>query len=171
MPSHLDRYVIGLGSTQDPKRLALQTKCRWDIPNAPLLARSPAEMKTAYAIHKKEHLTLRLRSMRSEYNCVGLVFGSRRTAVDIEDVLKIFADDGYRSISNDEAQNGDVVLYETRKGPAHVGVLWDRLDPLLKIPVVLSQWGLDGEYFHAIEDVNDEWRYRISIWTERLIHP
>lgn len=127
----------------------------------------PSEMKDAWRRHRAEHLSLVLRSMRSDYNCVGLVFASRRAALEIDDVQRILADDGYRRIQLEDGQRGDLVLYKDAGGPAHIGILWDS-DPSLNSRTVLSQWGLDGEYFHGIFDIRDDWRHEVSIWTERL---
>jgi len=126
-------------------------------------------MKEAHRIHQQTHFSLKLRSMRSDYNCIGLVFGSRRTALSIDDALQILDDDGYRPISREDSERGDLVLYEDAKGPVHIGIIWDS-DPIRKTLTVLSAWGSDGEYFHSLEDVRDDWKHEVSIWTERLIY-
>lgn len=160
--------IVGMGEPNDPYRLSLQTAQKWNIPNARKLPKSPAQMKSAYEIHKGHFVSLELRSLRSEYNCVGLVFGSRRTVIDIEHVGRILQDDGYRRIEFDQGERGDVVLYEdASKKPAHVGILW-HLHPVAKQWVVLSQWGSDGEYFHYVNDIREDWQDTVSIWTERL---
>jgi hypothetical protein len=164
----MDYMIVGLGEKNDPQRLALQTIGRWDIPNAPRRRRSPAEMIEAHRIHRGNHPSLVLRSQRSDYDCVGLVFGSRRTMIDIDHIRRILQDDGYVRIPDGNGQRGDFVLYEDATGPAHIGILW-HYDPVFKTRTVLSQWGSDGEYFHLIDDVREDWKREISIWTERVI--
>jgi hypothetical protein len=162
-----NRLIVGLGEANDPNRIALQTVQKWDIPNARKLPKSPAQMKSAYQIHKQGHLSLEVRSLRSEYNCVGLIFGSRRTVIDIEHVNKIFEHDGYKKIDFSKGEQGDIVLYEDTSGPVHVGVLWSH-HPISQEWIVLSQWGSDGEYFHQINDTREDWRHKVTLWTERL---
>lgn len=159
--------IVGLGEANDPLRIALQTVQKWDIPNTRKLPKSPMQMKSAYQIHKGKYLSLEVRSLRSEYNCVGLVFGSRRAAIDIEHVMRIFEHDGYKRVEAASGDRGDIVLYEDDAGPAHVGILWNR-HPVSNAWIVLSQWGSDGEYFHQLHDIREDWRHRVTIWTERL---
>jgi len=160
--------IVGLGQKTDPNRIALQTARKWDIPNARRQPRPPQAMMAAYRHHRNQgHLLLELRSLRSDYDCVGLVFGCRRTWIDIDHIRQILDDDGYRMIELGHGERGDVVLYEDTSGPAHVGILWNR-HALSNQWVVLSQWGSDGEYFHHINDTPiEDWRQRITIWTER----
>lgn len=160
-------YIIGHGEMSDPKRLALQTKQYWDIPNAPGPPRPPEAMKSAYKLLKERFHSLVLRSQRSDYDCMGLVFGSRRTFIDIEHAPRILHQDGYRRIDVTETARGDVILYEDEDGPAHIGIMWS-YEPDLKVRTVLSQWGADGEFFHRIDDVRDDWKHRVSAWTERV---
>jgi hypothetical protein len=167
VPSSDNKYVVGMGEKNDPKRLELQTRKGWNIPNSPFLQRSPAEMKEAFRIQKGAHPSLNVRSMRSHYDCVGLVFGSRRTVIDIDHVRRILEDDEYATIPRWKAARGDLALYEDSSGPAHIGIIWG-IDTILNELMVLSQWGQDGEFFHSIDDVREDWRYSISIWTDRL---
>jgi hypothetical protein len=92
------------------------------------------------------------------YNCYGLVFAARRSAVvDEEDVQAILEDDGYRSLPWDPAawMVGDVVLYRNDTGElSHVGIVARKTEDFttgnIKVDV-LSAWGESGEYFHPID--------------------
>ncbi len=161
-----NHLIVGLGELNDPQRIGMQTVRKWEIPNARGFPKSPIQMRSAYEMHKKDHLSLEIRSLRSEYNCVGLVFGSRRSRIDISHVMRIFEEDGYQQIPFDGAERGDVVLYEDAKEPAHVGLLWNR-HPVSNEWHVLSAWGADGEYFHHLRDLRADWLHRVTIWTDR----
>jgi hypothetical protein len=120
-------------------------------------------------MHKSAHLSIQLRSMASAYNCVGHVFGSRRTVIDIDHVQRILKDDGYYPVIEEKAAEGDVVLYYGRDGtPTHIGILW-RIDRAFGQKTVLSQWGRDGEFFHALADVMEDWAVKTTFWSERIL--
>ena len=110
--------------------------------------------------------------MRSTYNCMGMVFASRRTCVDIDHVSVILSDDGYRQIADsDELQPGDVVVYRDDSGNlSHVGIVY-HLSPYrpdeTRDVFVMSQWGRDGEYFHRIDDVSLHLGRPAEYWTDR----
>src|SRR5258708_165017 len=46
------------------------------------------------------------------YNCVGMVFASRRVSIAIDEVENILRHDGYRQIPREIVMTGDVVLYK-----------------------------------------------------------
>lgn len=96
------------------------------------------------------------------YNCFGMVFASRRTAVlDADDtdaqVDDILADDGYRPITEAEAVVGDLVLYKDASiGLLHAARITRRGD--LKVIYALSKWdSASGE---------DEHHIRHHCWTD-----
>lgn len=155
------------------RSLALQTRQGWDIPNLMHEERTSAELQRAVAFWRQSRPGASLRSISSVYNCMGLVFGSRRTCIDPEDLPRLLADDCYRKITSlSEVQCGDVVVYHDRHGePSHVGLVWERN---LIIPghqeepfKVLSQWGADGEYIHDWRDVPVLLGVPVEIWTDR----
>ena len=115
---------------------------------------------------------MRVRSRASDYNCVGLVFASRRTWVDTRYVNQFLEEDGYRKVELRDAQPGDVILYRGEAETVeHVGLViehepkpadadWDT--------IVLSQWGKDGEFLHERRDVSPLFAdSTIEVWTER----
>lgn len=126
----------------------------------------------AAAVAQIESDRRRLRSRSSEYNCVGLVFASRRTWVDTDEVARILVEDGYTRIPLFEAEPGDVVVYRDSHGElVHVAVLHSREPNLERATValnVLSQWGSDGEYFHEAGDVFERLGQPTEAWTDRL---
>jgi len=115
--------------------------------------------------------TLRVRSLSSIYNCVGMVFASRRTVVDVDYLPTILEDDGYRQIPAKEVVEGDVVVYADSWGKfSHVGVVIHHSPDVQSASWktrVLSQWGADGEFFHDLDDVHPYLGKPKGFWTER----
>jgi hypothetical protein len=168
-------HIFGLGGQADADSLELYTKRRTRILNAqskevhPDLMRERANVLTnAYRV--------RFRSHSATYNCFGMVFANRRTAiVDGTEVEKILQDDGYHCVCRrSDAAIGDVILY--RKAPkgeiAHVGII-TKIDHDLKEGYisfeVLSQWGSNGEVFHPEDVVPPLFGNVREIWSERRL--
>ena len=107
-----------------------------------------------------------------------MVFGARRTIIDAEHVPAILDADGYREISQQEAQVGDILVYSHDTGDvAHVALIVNvkaNIEKAVFEIEALSQFGRDGEFFHAANDipVSLELAGKISlaIWTERGRH-
>lgn len=115
----------------------------------------------------------RLRSFRSDYNCLGMVFANRRTWIDPEQLELILSEDGYRRVIDErELQLGDVVVYRNTAGAAvHVGIVTtvtSILHPASWEVWVLSQWGAAGEYFHRVDYVHPLLGTPSEYWTERI---
>ncbi len=90
------------------------------------------------------------------YNCHGMTFASRRTAIHSEVAVElILQDDGYREIRQSNALPGDVVLYYEQSGRnrslTHSGVIVgvERIGSIITLRVV-SKWGSGGEYVHDL---------------------
>src|SRR5207248_5093094 len=94
------------------------------IPNEQRPPRSPEAVAEALRLWKEQRPYAELRSRGSAvYNCLGLVFGSRRTCIDSEYTERILNEDGYRPVQDPEQPTvGDVVLYRRPdREIAHVG--------------------------------------------------
>ena len=105
-------------------------------------------------MNAKGKTNLKIRSVSEyPYNCVGMVFCSRRASVDIEHVFDILTQDGYNKISKDELIPGDLVLYTFDDEPSHIGMVSCVSSFEL---LVLSKWGKDGEVEHDYKQV-PEW--------------
>jgi hypothetical protein len=163
--------IVGLGGASDPNALALATRKGTPIPNSRPMPKLPAMMRAAVELHRASLPAIRLRSASSEYNCMGQAFASRRTAIDIDEILWVLAEDGFVRISQDKAQPGDLVLYRDDRGaPVHVGVLWKQEPDLVNATwraQVLSQWGSDGEYFHELNEVPPMLGHATDFWSDR----
>jgi hypothetical protein len=116
--------------------------------------------------------SLELRSPETgQYNCHGLVFASRRTRIVESSLVElILREDGYRRIDEDQAMEGDLVIYRNEDEIMHTAVVTEvgNLGPgrprlVLK---VLSKWGDHAEYFHHPANVPNYFGER-EVWTER----
>jgi hypothetical protein len=126
--------------------------------------------------HAKELMRWRpniiLRSLSNyPYNCVGMIFASRRAWIEIDYVYKILIEDEYRQIQRNEVRQGDVVLYKDETGePSHVALIMmlDRIGQHLSIQV-MSKWGNDPEFVHFEENVPSLLGVPTEYWTDRSI--
>ena len=112
-----------------------------------------------------------IRSVSSHlYDCVGMIFASRRAWIDINHMVQILSADGYQKIAKDELSVGDVVVYTIGEKRTHVGLVTCIQPRLGKIPNirVLSKWGKDGEVEHQMEDVPPLLGQPNEFWTERI---
>lgn len=163
--------IVGLGTERDPASILLATKEGNYIPNVRRRTQPPAIMREAVRIHSAEHPSMRVRSLSSEYNCVGLVFASRRTWVDPELVPMILKEDGYRRIQPSEVESGDVLVYRNATGElVHLAIVLDHYPDVVEASWksrVVSQWGGDGEYLHDANDVSPFLGNPVEFWTER----
>jgi len=119
------------------------------------------------------HPSARVRSLSSVYNCMGMVFASRRTWIDPEHLYMILEDDDYRRVLHEgELVRGDLVIYRDEEGHVtHVGLVAEVRTNLREARwevIVLSQWGEVGEYFHHIDDVEPNLGKPTEYWTDRI---
>jgi hypothetical protein len=153
--------------------LALSTKRGRRIPNEQGIQWPAVRMNAAKLAHLAAHPKATARSLRSLYNCMGMVFASRRTWIDPEHLEMILEDDEYqRIVSEAELQLGDLVIYRGDNNQVtHVGIISmidNNLETAIRRLFVLSQWGGDGEYFHEIHDVSPYLGTPAEFWTDRL---
>jgi hypothetical protein len=167
--------VIGRGSERDRASLHL-----WTTGNATYIANerpdddmAPEQAQAALRIVQGISPTAKCRSLTAMYNCVGMVFTSRRTCVDSDHLDAILRDDGYRQIPKDEADQGDLVVYRQDRVAKHVGIIYELRDAAIdpayprKEIWVLSQWGENGEHLHKINEVSPLYGNKKEFWTER----
>jgi hypothetical protein len=152
--------IIGFGTERDPEALALQTRRKRHVRNVmrreALRVESAARVSAVLAGRPDATLI----SASTIYNCYGLVFAARRTAImDESDAQIVLEDDGYRDLPWDPNtwRPGDVVLYYTEGGDlAHAGLVATiQLDLSTgdSTVYVTSAWGEAGEYYHLIDYV------------------
>lgn len=150
--------IFSEGTPEDRCSIKLSTKKGNWIENQRKLQVLPERMRAAEKLWKASCRGIITRSLSSTYNCVGMVFGTRRTCIDPDQLSLIFRDDEYIKILRHEAMIGDIVAYKNDpKGEIrHVAVIVNILDSaMVSLPpiTVLSQWGFDGEYVHLEQNV------------------
>jgi hypothetical protein len=136
--------------------LALETRGQRKIKNE-LLKRTPThgdilaarDFKARYSTcdHRPTEVSLK-------YNCHGLTFASRRTAITESDAVQsILDDDGYRTVNDDDVSVGDIVVYSEYGDFSHSGIV-TRADPVgnAKVVWVLSKWGRAHEVVHKVRE-------------------
>lgn len=165
--------VIGRGGPGDLRAIPLATKRGTHIRNERRLERPPDGLRAAVRLVAQERPLARFRSITNTYNCVGMAFASRRTWVDIDEIRLILNEDGYRQIEAPEI--GDIVIYRNPEYDVkHVGVVLENrpLEAAGKpVVMVLSKWGGDGEYIHAVDYVPEALGRPTDYWTERVEAP
>jgi len=167
--------VIGARVSGGSRQIPLGTRKGTQIANETRQERSPLALQASTELWKEHRPEARLRSLTAVYNCIGLVFASRRTWVDTSEVEWILQEDEYRELRNDaDAQSGDIVVYRSLHDGSvtHAGIIV-RLEPDVEKAVrhiyVLSKWGADGEYLHRVEDVPELLGSPAEFWTDRRI--
>ena len=144
--------IIGLGTEADPWSIKLATKRgRW-IKNARRNEMSPTLLRAAEKLSRGTFSGLSLRSISNTYDCVGMVFGSRRTWIDTDQLALIFEDDGYIEVKDRaEVWIGDVIIYRKGREVTHVGLVIGKSfnqEGKSQRFMILSKWGAGGEYIH-----------------------
>jgi hypothetical protein len=133
-------------------KIQLQTRERWDIPNF------QETTVTGFYLHQDRKLRETYEGPGVEfrtdiipiYNCHGLTFAARRTWIDESpSIARIISDDKYQEIAPDKVLPGDVIIFYGDDGDIeHSGIVLKAPDQDLKIPLILSKWGLSGEVIH-----------------------
>ncbi len=161
---------------KDSSGIALATKKGWDIPNVQKDEIPEFKAKALRQdLHKQYENFAELRSLSHTYNCVGMVFGTRRTFIDVEYVDKILRDDGYKKIEPTTVLAGDIIIYRIKSSRevCHIGIVLGRFVDKTGIIQfhVLSKWGQTGEYIHLPENVPLGYLEgtEIEYWSERFM--
>lgn len=166
--------VIGAGKLGNHAHLPLATRRGRAIANEMRMEHSPDRLRAAVELWARERPNARLRSATAVYNCMGLAFASRRTWIDTDQLPPILQDDGYRRLAGpEEVEVGDTVVYSNGGSVTHVGVVIDisyGLNMTRNITVI-SQWGADGEYIHAVDHVPNVYGQHKEYWTDRRQKP
>lgn len=165
--------IIGQGGPGDRADLPLATRRGRHISNERRIESPPARLRAAVELINKNWPSAKLRSATSVYNCMGLIFASRRTWIDPGFLIDILADDEYIKLAGiQEVQIGDVVIYRDRgdNSISHIGIVLKK-DPVISTAswniIIISQWGADGEYIHPIQEVPYYLGDPVEYWTDR----
>jgi hypothetical protein len=167
--------IIGRGNENDPAALRLYTtgNRRFIDNERPEEDRPVEALQAALKLAKQISPNAECRSLTAMYNCVGMVFASRRTFVDCKHLGLILQDDGYKTVRQESVVQGDIVIYRRDSIPQHIGIIYEIRDVSILHDGshhqiwVLSQWGEDGEYLHELEKVPAIYGTEYEFWSER----
>lgn len=130
--------------------IATETAAKWSIPNRQQTDLSGNEDLIADLFKARHGVVMRTRP-NPTYNCHGLTFASRRTCIDDkQSIARILKDDSYREVQLAEVLAGDVVIYfDQSDGHAcHSGIVVELSITLPRRALVVSKWGMNGEFLH-----------------------
>jgi hypothetical protein len=134
-----------------PQKLALQTRKGGTIENLmnPAELYAGVDLQVAALRATYPNASHRPVGPSARYNCHGLTFASRRTAIgDSGQVQRILNDDAYRKLDLGENPSpGDIAVYREGGDIIHSGVIVGSRDG---IPMVLGKWGDCQEVIHAV---------------------
>lgn len=140
--------------------LALETRNKHTISNN-LNRGEPGDgrtLETKKYIDAYRSATPRTRVPCLKYNCHGLTFAARRTAIENSDeVATILRDDGYEQVTQNQAMPGDIVIWRAAAVGGgeiiHSGIVVEvPKDMLVPVPRVVSKWGYAHECIHPVND-------------------
>jgi hypothetical protein len=164
--------MVRLFRVDEQSELNLHSRAYRQIPNAPTLEPEPDRLELNARFHQDRHANAEIRRIAGFYNCFGLAFGNRRTAIgDMSgELAQIYREDQYRRIRFDELMPGDLVMYVEDGNIEHVAVvlelgLWDAANEHRPVKVV-SKWGSQNpEFLHEMRDF--ELGDPVEFWTDR----
>ncbi|MBU6482976.1 MAG: hypothetical protein KGS09_20850 [Nitrospirae bacterium] len=148
--------------------IVLHTRKGTDIDNFQTTELSAYDIKAAQELKKKYSMAEFRTNFIPIYNCHGMTFASRRTAVfEGTEVRQILSEDEYEEIPLQQVSPGDVIIYVDERGDIeHSGVVISKPAPPLNVPLVVSKWGKGPEVLHSAYyspySVSDIHFYRIT---------
>jgi hypothetical protein len=168
-------FLVHEGGQTDRRSLPLSTRKRNHIENLIRPEMPDEALLAGWQYCRGLHPHVILRSLSVRYNCVGMVFATRRTWIDPDQIPRILKDDEYKRLDdwNSTACVGDIVLYRDEDNNiAHVGVIIS-IDPDFQSSKpsirVLSKWGPWAEVIHELDDVLETFGAPAEIWTDRRL--
>lgn len=169
-------HIFQAGAPRDRASIQLATKQGTYIPNERRREGAPDTLRAAVDLYVRERPNAQLRSISATYNCVGLVFATRRTWVDPDHLPMILREDGYSRVPNlERVRAGDVIIYRNDKGETvHIALVFT-IEPEVATATwrltALSKWGANGEYMHTPEHVPHVYGRPSEYWSERRAVP
>ena len=123
------------------------------------------------AMERKDKKVIGIRSISDHmYNCVGMIFASRRAWIETKHLYELLRQDGYNRVSVREIVPGDLVIYTNNEVPTHVGLIMTivREGSNLANLTILSKWGKEAEIFHSVDVVPELYGIPTEFWSERV---
>lgn len=147
---------LNFGNNDNNKPKPIYTRAGWEIPQGvpQRFSQQQLEIRATEVLKMRQNLILGTVS-NYPYNCVGLVFASRRAFIDPEHIPKILSDDGYIKVQRSSVNVGDIVVYTNDENePIHIGVIVSIYAfGEIRTLNVLSKWGRDAEFIHDERNV------------------
>ena len=164
--------IIGLGGEHDPNALKLYTRRHNYVINEMPSELPPDQLQALQRDTAVGRLIVLIRSLTATYNCMGMVFASRRTSIRPSELELFRLDDGLKDLPGgpSEAEIGDIIVYRKGGVPKHVGVvlqLGKNRQAFETEMLVLSKWGEAGECVHLLGDVPSAYGTEYQILTDR----
>lgn len=134
-------------------KLALETRLGSTVDNVMDREKAPDGCQLQIEAHERKYTGASHRPVGPSgiYNCHGLTFGSRRTAIsDPSEILKIIEEDDYVEVRYREVLTGDIAIYFKDGDVEHSGVVVGKTEA--GHPRILSKWGKLHEVVHLVEE-------------------
>ena len=164
--------VLHEGEPGDNRYIPLATKRRTPIKNVRDSGLSPEQLQFQIKKFGEKLPLARPRSTLQGYDCMGLVFATRRTMVATDQLTMILTEDEYHQIDATDLYWGDVVVYKfgLETAAAHVGLVSHFEASLVGlVTFVISKWGAGPEYVHPIDEVPEQFGVPVEYWTDRRL--
>ncbi len=161
------------GNTEEGVDVPLATRQKTPIPNTQGHNIQPRRLQFVADFWSKQKREASIQIIDGVYNCTGLVFGARRTTINICHVRWILEEDEYKQIPDPQHygyMQGDIVLYGTQDEITHVGIVWSvEVDDkgIFSKPIILSKWGETPEFLHPLAVVPDEYGMPVEFWRHK----
>jgi hypothetical protein len=164
--------IIDRGGENDPNSIRLGTRRTKHIKNEMRAEWPPNQLREDLNRCLTSFPCLQPRSVSARYNCVGMVFATRRTWIDTEFVSQLLTDDEYRLLADkSQGQVGDIAVYKSTGGDiCHVGIIIKRDVDFASGAVkflILSKWACWAEFIHKPDEVFPSYGTLQEIWTDR----
>jgi hypothetical protein len=150
-----------LGTSRENRKIIVQTRAGTNLDNF-IGPDASGVCVNRFELLRRKHLGWEVRKPPTGgYNCAGMVWASRRTALPApDDWSRVLIEDGYRQLSSSEAPRlGDLAVYFSHRSNRimHIGRVC-RIDRITQesraLPRILSKLDLTlGEVIHAVDDI------------------
>jgi hypothetical protein len=158
------------GQTPPSNKKPIYARSGWEIPLANVEDQPVIDLIRIRSRELAEwRPNVKIRSVSDyPYNCVGMIFASRRAWIEIDHIYDLIREDSYRRVHLDQLMEGDIVLYKDHKNePSHVALVI-QIERTLSLNIrVISKWGKDGEFVHLINDVPALLGKPVEYYTDR----
>ena len=168
---------------EDDSRKPIYTRSGWEIPQlefselieqsrwqSEFFVRNRTDSLLRTLVRKEKKIIAIRSSSAFMYNCVGMIFASRRAWIETVHLYELLRQDGYYRVTKRDIFPGDIVVYTNNVVPTHVGLITtiSRNGADLENLTVLSKWGKEAEILHQIDVVPESYGKPTEFWSERV---